>query len=400
MKNKVLGGSLLVCGTTIGAGMLALPIETGLAGFIPSLISLVFFWAFMYFTALLTLEVNMWMDKGSNLISMAQKTLGNSGQALAWVVYLFLLYSLTTAYLAAGAPILAGSVEMILGIEIPVWITPVPFLLIFGLFVYLGTRAVDYVNRVLVAGMFVTFGALCIALSRHTNFDYLLHTDFPKLSKSLSFMLISFGYHIIIPSLRTYLNSDIKKIKQSIFWGSVIPIGAYIVWEYLVLGALPIEGPGGVESVLASREPLMAMIAILQNVVNNPWMVFCVRALTFFVIVTSFLGVSLSLSDFLSDGLKIDKTISGKLIVTCLTFFPPLCFSITGHNVFILALNYGGAFGVALLLGVFPPLMVWRGRYIKNFQGKYQVKGGKISLIFVLFVSSLVVLNTIFEQLI
>ena len=34
---RLLGGILLVAGTAIGAGMLALPVSTGLAGFYPSL---------------------------------------------------------------------------------------------------------------------------------------------------------------------------------------------------------------------------------------------------------------------------------------------------------------------------------------------------------------------------
>lgn len=400
MNSKVLGGSLLVSGTTIGAGMLALPIETGLAGFFPSLFSLFFFWMFMYLTALLMLEVNLWMGKDANLISMARKTLGASGQAVSWIIYLFLLYSLTTAYLAAGGPLLLGSAEMLLSVDFPQWVAPIPFLLIFGVFVYLGTGAVDGVNRLLVLGMLVTFVTICYVMTGYIEVENLLYTDFPKVSNSLSFMVISFGYHIIIPSLRTYLNSNVKDIKAAIFFGSIIPIIAYLIWQFVILGVIPVQGQQSISSILSSDDALVSMITVLQGVVQKPWLVACVRLLTFFVLVTSFLGVSLSLSDFLSDGLKIEKTISGKLIVTCLTFFPPLCFSLTGHNVFIIALNYGGAFGVALLLGFLPPLMVWRGRYIKGFKGEYKVFGGKASLVFAFTISVIVVLNTIVEQVI
>ena len=37
MNTKIIGGTLLVAGTAIGAGMLALPVLTGMAGFVPSL---------------------------------------------------------------------------------------------------------------------------------------------------------------------------------------------------------------------------------------------------------------------------------------------------------------------------------------------------------------------------
>lgn len=75
--NRTLGGVLLVAGTTIGAGMLALPIVTGFAGFWPSALMLIVFWVFMTYTALLLLEVNLWMEKpGGNMIAMAEMTLG------------------------------------------------------------------------------------------------------------------------------------------------------------------------------------------------------------------------------------------------------------------------------------------------------------------------------------
>ena len=60
--NKTLGAILLVSGTTIGAAMLALPVVTGLAGFIPTALLFILFWAFMLFTAFLILEVNLWFQ--------------------------------------------------------------------------------------------------------------------------------------------------------------------------------------------------------------------------------------------------------------------------------------------------------------------------------------------------
>ena len=72
---RLLGGVLLVAGTTIGAAMLALPIVTGFAGFWPSVFLCVVFWLYMTFTALLMLEVNLWMGEHTNLITMAKKTL-------------------------------------------------------------------------------------------------------------------------------------------------------------------------------------------------------------------------------------------------------------------------------------------------------------------------------------
>ena len=47
---RILTVSLLVTGTTVGAGILALPVQTGLAGAFPSLIAIVLMWGLMLLT--------------------------------------------------------------------------------------------------------------------------------------------------------------------------------------------------------------------------------------------------------------------------------------------------------------------------------------------------------------
>jgi len=94
MDFKLLGSILLIVGTSIGAGMLALPIATAQLGFFGSLILLLICWFVMTAGALLLLEVNLWLPQNSNLISMAKATIGPIGQIVAWITYLLLLYYL------------------------------------------------------------------------------------------------------------------------------------------------------------------------------------------------------------------------------------------------------------------------------------------------------------------
>src|SRR5579872_3346282 len=102
MNSKLIGGVLLVVGTTIGAGILALPVATAELGFWGSIVLLTGCWAMMTACAFLFLEVNLWLPPNSNLISMAGATLGKGGQAVVWTVYLLLLYSILSAYVAGG----------------------------------------------------------------------------------------------------------------------------------------------------------------------------------------------------------------------------------------------------------------------------------------------------------
>ena len=69
MNSKLLGGVLLIVGTTIGAGMLALPVATAQLGFWTSVGMLIGCWGIMTLCAFLFLEVNLWLPPNTNLIS-------------------------------------------------------------------------------------------------------------------------------------------------------------------------------------------------------------------------------------------------------------------------------------------------------------------------------------------
>lgn len=86
----LVGGTLLVTGTSIGVGMLALPVATAKGGFFPSLLIYLVCWVFMLCTGLLILEACIWMPKNANLITLSSRLLGKWGKFFCWVLYLFL----------------------------------------------------------------------------------------------------------------------------------------------------------------------------------------------------------------------------------------------------------------------------------------------------------------------
>jgi len=90
--SKAVSGALLISGTAIGAGMLALPVVTGLGGFLPAMLLYFICWLFMACTGLLLLEVCLWMPNDANIITMSHHLLGPIGRACSWVLYLFLFY--------------------------------------------------------------------------------------------------------------------------------------------------------------------------------------------------------------------------------------------------------------------------------------------------------------------
>lgn len=388
IKSEVLGGVLLVSGTTIGAAMLALPVSTGLAGFWPSAALLLICWVVMTYTAFLILEVNLWVGKGSNLISMSKATLGKWGEAISWVTYLFLLYALTTAYIAGSGPIVIEAIQALTGVTLPSYAGTIPLLLLFGFFVYRGTAYVDHVNRILMLGLVAAYAAIVVLVTPHVEVQLLQHVHWSALLIAISVVSTSFGFHIIIPSLTTYFENDLKKLKLTIMIGSAIPVIVYLIWEILALGVIPINGE---HSILSGYEDGTNGAQLISSILGNKTISIIARCFAFFSIVTSFLGVSLSLSDFLADGLKIKKTRAGRLCLCLLTFLPPSVFALTDPRAFLTALEYAGAFGVIVLLGLLPALMVWRGRYYHRYNSNFQTPGGKAALICVILFAVVVI---------
>jgi len=389
---RLIGGILLVSGTTIGAAMLAMPVSTGLSGFLPSLALFVIYWAFMTYSAFLMLEANLWYKEETNLITIAKNSLGLPGAIASWIIYLFLLYALTTAYIAGSSPLVINFARDILGVNIPDWLGSLPLLLIFGLTIYRGTHMVDYVNRFLMIGLCIAYILMIVFLYPHIHFSYFSHVDLVAIPFGLSIIATSFGFHIIIPSLKTYLHNDVRALKKAILIGGIIPLLVYIVWQFITLGVIPLNA-------LAEGYSEGKNSATLLNDVLAPSPIAALaQSFSFFAILTSFLGVALSLSDFLADGLKIKKNPRGKVALFILTFAPPVFITLTDPRAFFTALEVAGAFGVITLLCLMPALIIWKGRYVHHFSSAYKAPGGKIALIVLIAFSLLIIGFEIIQQ--
>lgn len=377
-SGSLFGAILLITGCCIGAGMLGLPVISAVAGFKPSLAMFILSWIFMTTTALLLLEVNLWFSDEVSIISMANRTLGMAGKIVGWICFVFLFYALGVAYIAGSGELISGFIHQLTGFDIPQGVGSLIVCAIFGVFVYLGTQAVDMFNRLLMAGLVLTYILLVMLGSSHVEAENLRFQNWSAAALVLPVMIISFGFHNLVPSLTTYLNKDVKRLRLAIICGSCLALVVYLIWEWLILGLVPVNAEGGFLQVV--DEGSMAT-ELLKNAVGASWVVDVAQYFAFFAILTSFLGNSLSFVDFLSDGLKIKKDALGKILLCLLVIVPPYVLSLLYPRVFLMALNYAGAFGAVILFGILPALMVWAGRYREGLGTKPVVPGGKFVLL-------------------
>ncbi|MCB1118872.1 MAG: tyrosine transporter [Chlamydiia bacterium] len=349
-EGSLWGGILLLAGCCIGAGMLGLPIVTAQAGFIPTVVFFILAWLFMVLTGLILTEVNLWCGAGTNLISMSKKTLGSVGEWVTIGLFVFLFDSILVGYISGGGEIIAGA----LGGTIPLWLGGLILIVLFGSFVYAGTYYSDLCNRWLMVGLAISYFLLVWFGVQEVNGEALMKRDWSKAWFILPPMVISFGYHNLVPTLTAYFGADRQRLRLAVVVGALLPLIIYLLWEAVILGILPSE-QGVLQQALDHGE---MVTHVLKQGVGRSGVANLAEAFAFFAIVTSFLGVSLSFVDFLADGLNVKRTPKGNFLLSALVMVPPYVIAYTYPGLFYRALNYAGGFATVILFGLIPVLMM------------------------------------------
>ena len=372
----------LVAGTTVGAGILALPAMTHPAGFLPSTVMLMVVWVYALVAALLLAEVNVFCMRRSGqanmgLLGMVESTLGKPIANVAGGAYLFLHYALLVAYLSQGGDILSGGLAHLVGGAVPGWAGPTVFALIFGGLLYWGSdQLVAKFNSTFVGIVILTFMALLVLSSTQVDPGALVHQNWPAISPAISVMLVALFYHNVVPVVATQLEGDLGQIRQSIVVGSVIPLLMFLIWNAVILGSM-----GGLASLGAE---VFDPLEILRSNADLPGLSIVVSVFSEFAIATSFIGFTYGLLDFLKDAFQVQEiTSDNRLPFYSLVFLPALGLSTLNPNIFFTALDYAGAFSISVLGGILPAIMAWTLRYRSPLQTSPQtlVPGGRGTLI-------------------
>jgi len=373
LRAKFIGSIFLIMGSAIGAGILALPLVTSLGSSTLSLLVMFLFAILMLYTGLMTLEVNMAMHKDSNSFSsMAERFLKIPGKIVCWICFIMLLYMVLAAYIE-GMGSLAANLLGKLGLTVSSLSCSLVITVFFGTVVALGTFFVDTLNKFLFSakGIFILLSLLFILpeVSPVTILSYNTYGNF--WAQSLPIFATCFSYQFIIPSIVNYLGKEnYTYLRNAIILGSFLPFFIYACWFLFIQGILPQVGKDSFALILASKEPLPQMLEFLGDKVS-PWATLMLNGFSNVTMTTSFLGVALSLFDFIRDGFHLKKDVKGKVLTFLITFVPPGLFVIMVPKGFVLALQYSAVFTCFLVI-VLPALMLWKKRQEK-VETKFQV---------------------------
>ncbi|QPB41869.1 aromatic amino acid transport family protein [Rodentibacter haemolyticus] len=376
--NKTVGSTLLVSGTMIGAGMLAMPLTSAGIGFGFTLALLFGLWALLTFTALLFVELYQTADSDAGIGTLAEQYFGKFGRIVATAVLIIFLYALIAAYVSGGGSLLNSLLPEGVDSKISILL----FTAIFGIFIVIGTHSVDKINRVLFFVMLATFAVVLGLMLPEIKMTNLLAMpiDNALIISASPVFFTAFGFHGSIPSLNKYLGGNVKALRISILVGSAITLGAYILWQLSTHGLLT---QNEFLQILKEDATLNGLVKATLAITGSSVIASAVKLFSTLALVTSFLGVGLGLLECIEDLLKRSFNISaGRISLGLLTFVPPLAFALFYPEGFILALGYAGQM-FAFYAVVLPVSLVWKARRVHS-NLPYRVWGGNITLFIVL----------------
>ena len=385
-STRILNASMLIAGTCIGGGMLALPISSSPIGFFPAILVMLVCSIFMTLTGLLYLEATLWMKKNSHLDTLSIELLSKSWRVICTVTYIFVCYASIVAYMSGGGKQLTFVINEVFKTSLESWQGIFLFSSIFGTVFLLNKFIIEKVNTILFVSMILSYVMLIAYSGNALETNLVLRQNWNgHLFYAFPLMLTTFSFPGIVPTISPYLNSDPKSIRLAIVSGTTITFIVYFIWLLIIFGSIPHSGPFGLIEAFTKDIPITEC---LHYALNNPHISVAAQFFAFFAITTSFLGISLSLFDFLTDSLKHRvKKNWDQLFFYSIIFGPCLIFSIYFERAFISALEISGGVGDAILSGIIPVIMIWQGRYIQKRQRNYQVWGGKPLLIILLVFS-------------
>ena len=356
---KTFTAALLVAGTCIGGGMLALPVAGGLAGFIPGLLTLFIVWILMSATGLCLVEVGCWMQKSdAHIITMASTILGRWAKWLIWVLFLFISYASLTAYTAGCGSLFAESLSSLLKTNISKTTGCWLFVLAFGPLL-LGSRSLlGRANNVLFVLMVVAYFVIIGRGIGLVETENLLRHDWSFAYLAIPLIITAFSYQTMVPSLHSFLDNNKRSLRAAVLLGTTLALAAYALWQLVIFGSVPLEGSSGLSAAFEAGEPATFCLSRLTSsaAVTHASFFFAL-----FALVTSFLGIGIGLVDFLSDGLKIQRKGGGAIALGLLVLVPSLFFAISYERIFLIALDISGGFGDTILNGIIPLAMLWIG---------------------------------------
>jgi len=379
---SVIGGTAIIAGAAIGAGMFSLPVVSAGMGFCWALLCLALTAFFMLHSALLILETNLNYPPGASFDTFIGQTLGPRWRRLNNLTLVFVLYILSYAFISGGGSSVSETLHSVFDVKLSPMISGLLFSSVIALTVWIGTRTVSRITAVIIVGMVLTFTisiaqlttGITPALLLDVQPDYLVYSF-----AALPIYLAAFGFHGNVPSLVKFYGKDPGRVSKCLIYGTLLSLAVYVVWQAVTLGQIPRDE---FTAIIAQGGNIGHMVAAISSH-HEPGMVLgLLNTFANLAVISSFLGGTLGLFDFIADKFGFADDYAGRLKSAAITFLPPTIASMFFPNGFILAIGYAGL--AAAVFAIVIPATAAKVSRRKLGNPLYRVWGGN-GLIFLMY---------------
>lgn len=395
--SPIIGGTMLVAGTAIGAGMLGLPMISAGMWFFWSTALLVVSWFCMYRSSQALLEVNLHFERGNSFHTLTKNLLGKSWAAINGFSVAFVLYTLVYAYVSGGGSVVQHTLTPLMGVAPPRILASLFFALLLAICIWWSSRAVDRLSILLMGGMIIALVFSMSGMLSHLRLDILMDTaggggQFIFVWCAVSTYLTSFCFHASVPSLMKYIGKDGTAINSCLRYGTLIALACYFAWILSADGVIPRED---YREIINAGGNVGNLLAAAGSNLGGGLITRFLELFSLLAVATSFLGAGLGLFDYMADLCDFDDTRLGRTKTMLVTLAPPMVCGLIWPDGFLPAIGWAGL--AASIWSVIVPALLFAAGRRRFAPVGYMAPGGKTLIaILILYGILVAVCHTLF----
>ncbi|QUE31834.1 aromatic amino acid transport family protein [Francisella philomiragia] len=356
-------GVFLIIGSTIGGGIIGLPIAAVNLGFVGSLLAICLVWLIMTFTGLCILKISYNLPvKHNTYFSLSTKFLNFKGaKVTVFGGYLLILYLTLTTYISG----ISSSVSLYFAqnSNLSYLLSGVILVFILGGITTYNSRIIIKSNVIFVVAK-LSLIVIAIFLIFYSTSKITLSIDnYPIQSiGAFSFLFVlfnAFGYHFIIPSLVKFYDNRIsfKSFVFLLIFSTTVIALIYIAWILAIFFTIPAEGSQGMMSIYNSKNQLIAFNNSISFFTQSYTISNMLSTFQLISMIGSFCCISIGVIDALKDAFGQNAYLK---VLIC-TYLPPLVLMSLSQNMFLIAMSLAGI--LTFYIEVFVPILGVRNYY-------------------------------------
>lgn len=355
-SHKLAIASTTLIGTTVGAGILAIPYVAAQSGILVGFLMIVLIGLAMILLNLFVGEIVLRTTEQHQLIGYIGKYLGKWGKRVMAFSLLLGFYGALTAYFIGEGEALKAIFH---------WGSPLFYSLIFfaisSFIIYHGIKAAGEVDLVLVFFVFIVTILITIFSYDKIDINNLAAINAAKFFVPYGVVFFALIGYSAVPQMQEELEDQKHKLKKAVLIGSIIPIILYIIFAVVVVGIVGLEN-------FEVLEPNQRVATVALSFYSSSELGLLANIFAVLAMFTSCLTIGVALVEVY----QYDYFFShAKALVLALSI--PLLIVLFNLSTFIAVIGVTGAVAGGLE-GILITLAYWKARRIGERKPEYSLK--------------------------